>query len=62
MTVVAEGVETVEQHALLSALGCDYCQGFYFARPMSAGDLQALSRNPLAGQPLRPILAPAADL
>ena len=36
MTVVAEGVETSEQHELVSALGCDLCQGYYFARPMPA--------------------------
>jgi len=36
MTVVAEGVETAEQHRSIIALGCDSCQGFYFARPMSA--------------------------
>jgi EAL domain-containing protein (putative c-di-GMP-specific phosphodiesterase class I) len=36
MTVVAEGVETAAQHHELTALGCDACQGYYFARPMSA--------------------------
>ena len=33
MTVVAEGVETPEQHQQLLELGCDSCQGYYFARP-----------------------------
>jgi diguanylate cyclase (GGDEF)-like protein len=36
MTVVCEGVETAEQHRELTKLGSDCCQGFYFARPMSA--------------------------
>lgn len=36
MTVVAEGVETSEQHEELTRLGADLCQGFYFARPMVA--------------------------
>ncbi|WP_299652577.1 bifunctional diguanylate cyclase/phosphodiesterase [uncultured Tateyamaria sp.] len=31
---LAEGVETVGEHALLSQLGCDYVQGFGIARPM----------------------------
>ena len=31
---LAEGVETVGEHALLSQLGCDHVQGFGIARPM----------------------------
>jgi diguanylate cyclase (GGDEF)-like protein/PAS domain S-box-containing protein len=36
VSVVAEGVETVEQRAMLAALHCDGAQGFLFGRPMSA--------------------------
>jgi EAL domain-containing protein (putative c-di-GMP-specific phosphodiesterase class I) len=42
MHVVAEGVEGAAQHDELRRLGCDSCQGFYFARPMSASNLEAL--------------------
>ena len=42
MTVVAEGVETAAQHLEVTRLGCDSCQGFYFARPMGAASLEAL--------------------
>ncbi|MEM8656122.1 MAG: bifunctional diguanylate cyclase/phosphodiesterase [Pseudomonadota bacterium] len=31
---LAEGVETVGEHALLAQLGCDFVQGFGIARPM----------------------------
>jgi diguanylate cyclase (GGDEF)-like protein/PAS domain S-box-containing protein len=40
LTVVAEGVETAEQAALVRHLGCDELQGFYFARPMALDALQ----------------------
>ncbi len=33
LTVVAEGVETAEQHALLCRLGCDYVQGYLLGSP-----------------------------
>jgi diguanylate cyclase (GGDEF)-like protein/PAS domain S-box-containing protein len=36
--VVAEGVETAEQRDMLVAAGCDFGQGFFFARPMPADD------------------------
>ena len=34
--VVAEGVETAKQLDLIQKLGCDFCQGFYVAKPMKA--------------------------
>ncbi|WP_374600309.1 putative bifunctional diguanylate cyclase/phosphodiesterase [Niveibacterium sp.] len=36
MEVVAEGVETADQHAALVRLGCDILQGYLIARPMPA--------------------------
>jgi len=36
MHVVAEGVETREQHDALAAANCDLFQGYLFSRPMSA--------------------------
>ena len=36
VAVVCEGVETKEQYREVAALGSDYCQGYYFARPMRA--------------------------
>jgi predicted signal transduction protein with EAL and GGDEF domain len=49
MTVVAEGVETAEQRDEITDLGCDSCQGFYFARPMTSTNLDALIHNPVDG-------------
>lgn len=36
MNVVAEGIETEEQQAVLTRLGCDYLQGYLFSRPLPA--------------------------
>lgn len=36
LKVVAEGVETREQEAILKELRCDFIQGFYLSSPLSA--------------------------
>jgi EAL domain-containing protein (putative c-di-GMP-specific phosphodiesterase class I) len=38
MRVVAEGVETREQLAMLQAYGCPQGQGYYFSRPLPAAE------------------------
>ena len=42
---VAEGVETKEQVAGLRMLGCHRAQGFYFARPLTVSEFDALVDN-----------------
>ncbi len=59
LNVVSEGVETASQHAELSRLACDSCQGFYFARPMSGDSLQALIRDYSSGDSPRLPALPA---
>ena len=41
MKVIAEGVETELQRDLLAAAECDYAQGYYFSRPVSAQEFEA---------------------
>jgi diguanylate cyclase len=40
LDVVAEGVETTEQHAVLASLSCSHAQGYLFGHPQPAGDQQ----------------------
>lgn len=45
LSVVAEGVENKEQASLLSALGCDQVQGYYYARPLTVSAFTARLRE-----------------
>lgn len=54
LRVIAEGIEGPEQVAALAALECEFGQGYYFARPQSAAELEALLARPdAAAQALR---------
>ncbi len=50
LEVIAEGVETAPQHRLLKDVGCDYGQGFLFAKPMAGEELDALLQTELRKQ------------
>ena len=45
LRVVAEGVETAEQMAMVTRLGCDEMQGFHFSRPLPPEKLERFLRE-----------------
>lgn len=45
LKVIAEGVETQQQHDQLKMLGCDYGQGYLFSKPLSVADMTELLRT-----------------
>ncbi len=45
LTVVAEGVEQAAQLEYLRSIGCERAQGYYFAKPLNAGDLEKFLRD-----------------
>ncbi len=48
LQIVAEGVETADQLALLRGMGCDLAQGNYFAKPLSDEAASALLESDLS--------------
>ena len=54
LKTIAEGVETEEQLARVTELGCDFIQGYYHSRPVSAEEIPATIEriNSLGGKSL----------
>jgi EAL domain-containing protein (putative c-di-GMP-specific phosphodiesterase class I) len=50
LTVVAEGVETLEQETFLRDHACDETQGFFFSKPIAADQFAALLRRRIESQ------------
>ena len=62
--VIAEGIETEEQAAIVERLGCEFGQGYYYARPDDAAAIEALLDRSAAASGLpdrRPQLPAPSD-
>ena len=61
LEVVAEGVETVAQHDILLALGCDKLQGYLFSRPVPSDEFERLvaAEGPRVNAFITSLLEPA---
>jgi len=59
LSVVAEGVESLDQFARLQDLGCDRAQGFYFSAPVSPDDFAKLPPSAKGGTNTRPLPKPS---
>ncbi len=46
MAVIAEGVETQGQYQILGRMGCQYAQGFYISKPLTAEEADEFLSNP----------------
>jgi EAL domain-containing protein (putative c-di-GMP-specific phosphodiesterase class I) len=51
MSVVAEGVETELARDRLAEIGCDVAQGYWYSRPMPAGDVPDWVEQHVADEP-----------
>jgi len=61
LDVVAEGVENGSQLSELERLGCDYGQGYLFARPLPPEEITPLLLAPAGGSPPVASTAPSAN-
>lgn len=50
LEVVAEGIETREQAAQLRAFGCEFGQGYFFAKPMDSAATEQVLMTPVGWQ------------
>ena len=58
--MVAEGVETLQELQFLQARQCDEVQGYYFSRPLPAGQFASLLASGISAESLAALHGEAA--
>ncbi len=53
MDAIAEGVETIAQAEQLKALGCEYAQGYLYAKPLDAQRIESILHQELSISPVQ---------
>ena len=61
MSIIAEGVETIEQGDFLKSIGCSHVQGYLYARPMPAEEYEEHLRD-ADRETFTPVLETAENL
>lgn len=63
MKTIAEGIESLDQQTELQSLGCEYGQGYFFAKPLAKRDMdEYLRTHAAAGALIPPVAIPIPDL
>ena len=45
LRTIAEGVESIAQVDMLTTMGCKELQGYYYSKPLPAGEIERLLEN-----------------
>jgi diguanylate cyclase (GGDEF)-like protein/PAS domain S-box-containing protein len=53
MSIIAEGVETIDQRNVLAALGCKVYQGYLYSRPVPIDAFEAFAQAPMPVPPIQ---------
>lgn len=60
-SVIAEGVETMDQANQLAEIGCDYAQGFFFSKPMPLREFDEFHKKICSSSYIPPVTHPTFE-
>jgi diguanylate cyclase (GGDEF)-like protein len=62
MNLIAEGVEESDQLNRLKAMGCKFIQGYYFSKPLPAGEIHKLLQQGCHKNADKMVISPESDI